>query len=372
MSGLTSTDVIKPEPKPENHQPPSNWKKRTFHRYTSEARAKVVEAFERGEDWKEAAAENGVNKCTAYKWISADNPSKTPKPRGGNVPKKLTEAEVNTMLGWLSIDPSLLLENLRTKVHDEFGKVVSTSCIGHNLRGQLYAIRKPCHLIKQNPEFPEKRRQLVDNLALHRAHGKQVLWIDEHSLNVNCSRNDDGTSRKAKRTKLLKIRGRPIHLVAAMTVDGLVTFMVKQGLYTQEHCRLFVQDVLERLEADGPTNRYVAVYDDAPCHSDLDTLLKEHDVTVLRLTPYVAELNPLDCLWTNIRDHAREQLRIAYERVRRTNPTSNPDPVKDPLMSSVEQAVITSMSLVHRAHCEKLVHEVDRFCEQCSMISRYE
>ncbi|KAF5398693.1 hypothetical protein PHET_08327 [Paragonimus heterotremus] len=70
---------------------------------------------------------------------------------------------------------------------------------------------------------------------------------------MNCSRVENGTSRSPKQASFLKMQGRSLHLVAAMTVDGLVTFQVKQSLYTQK------QDVLKRLEASGSTDRYAAM-----------------------------------------------------------------------------------------------------------------
>ncbi|KAF7258006.1 hypothetical protein EG68_04753 [Paragonimus skrjabini miyazakii] len=144
------------------------------------------------------------------------------------------------------------------------------------------------------------------------------------------------------------MQGRPLRLVAAMTVNGLVKFVTKQGLYTQEHCRLFVQDVLERLKADVSTDRYVAVYDDASCHSDLDVLLGEHNVGEFPLRSYATELNPLKCLWAETRDYAKEQLRIVHIRVNRGDPCSNPASNEDLLMYCVEESVITTPSLVHR------------------------
>ncbi|TGZ61084.1 hypothetical protein CRM22_008185 [Opisthorchis felineus] len=121
--------------------------------YPLEARVSVIDAYERGNDWREVAKANGVNLITTRGWVSKPNPSRFPNPRDGKKPRTLSEAEIDQLSECLSDDPSTTLQSFKTRILAGFAKVVSTTTVPNYLDGSLYAVGKPCR--KQEPVSAE-------------------------------------------------------------------------------------------------------------------------------------------------------------------------------------------------------------------------
>lgn len=75
-------------------------------------RARVVEAYESGQDWQLVAQHNGVKYKTAYTWIHTDQPRKAAMKRGGLKSKLLSENEISVIVDWVEENPSITLKEV--------------------------------------------------------------------------------------------------------------------------------------------------------------------------------------------------------------------------------------------------------------------
>jgi hypothetical protein len=65
-----------------SNEAPQRAVRRRYKRHTGNAIRRVLEAYEKGEDWKVVARAHEVPETTAATWIK--NKDQTPKKRGGN------------------------------------------------------------------------------------------------------------------------------------------------------------------------------------------------------------------------------------------------------------------------------------------------
>ena len=104
--------------------------RRIYNRIPPETRLWIIKAFEDGEDWRTAAKLNGVTCKTVYKWLHGDKIKYNKESWGGNKKKILNETEIDELIDWISLEPTVTLNVLRMRVYAEFGKNVSTTTIG--------------------------------------------------------------------------------------------------------------------------------------------------------------------------------------------------------------------------------------------------
>lgn len=195
----------------------------------------VVEAAARGDDWRAAARLLNINVKSAYNWIRKGTAQLQPK--GGKKPKSLQEAQIDTILNWLSDDSQLTLRKISDKVYAEFGLRLALSTIGNHLDGRLFTYKKihtePQGMNTNNNK--DLRRTYVVQLANLLGQGREIIWIDETNFNLFCKRTK-GWARAGDRAvvQLPNSKGPNLHVIGGMTAAGMVHTELKQGSFRKE------------------------------------------------------------------------------------------------------------------------------------------
>ena len=82
-----------------------------------DSKRRIIDAANRGEDWRNIAKANGVSTSTAYGWIKrSEEPEKL---RGGARLIKMTEEIIDKALGYVSENPLMTLKDIQEKLRVE-------------------------------------------------------------------------------------------------------------------------------------------------------------------------------------------------------------------------------------------------------------
>ena len=274
-------------------------------------RQRIVEMAGRGGDWKALAESLNINYKTAYGWVRSGEVDG--KRRGGYKKKYLNEEQLLTVLHHLEEDPEATLQQLKTYIQEHCNLVLAVSTVGNYLDGNLYSIKKFHHRpTTMNTEANKQlRRTYVLNLNQLIQEGKDILWIDETNFNLFCRRTQ-GWSRRGTRAvqDLPSSRGPNLHVIGAISCEGIVMMTKKRGAFKSETCKDWIVDLLSAWERTGKQrSNLVLVCDNAPCHSRIDDVLSG-GATLLRLAPYSPALNPIETVWSTLKTHVRRELRV--------------------------------------------------------------
>ena len=79
------------------------------------------------------------------------------------------------------------------------------------------------------------------------------------------------------------------------TINAMKSWLTDKGIPFQDY--MLKSDLYNLIKANKPVHR---VY-------EIDTLLAEHDHTVLRLPPYHPELNPIELIWATVKNSVAEE-----------------------------------------------------------------
>lgn len=221
---------------------------------------------------------------------------------GGKKPKILTDVEINIMLQWVEEKPTITLKELKEKIQAEFRKWITTTTIANNLNGKMYTIKNLHHepIAMNNFENKQKRGKYVEDLNSLIRNGKQVVWMDETNFNLFCKRTR-GRSRVGSRAvaKIPNSRGPNVHLIGRISSTGVILMERKRGPFKSQDAGEWLTSLLSRWENLG--NRFedlAVVSDNAPCRSQLESILQHSQATLLRLSPYSPMLNPIENIWS--------------------------------------------------------------------------
>lgn len=336
-------------------------------RIADETRKRIIQSFERGEDWQNVALLNGVKVATAYKWLRADEIRYSPLSRGGRRSTLLNEEQIDEMLEWLVDEPSLTLDNLRLRVKAYFDKNISITTISRYLDGRCITLKKLRYLPEgmnstSNKQF---RKQFVLQLMECFQQNRTICWIDETNFNLFCTRTC-GRSMKGTRARMLvtNCRGRNVHLIGAMTKDGLIQCQLRRGSYTGMDCKQWIRSLLNHLKVTTPIAQLTVVCDNAPCHSALEDVFHEEEYQgsrLLRLAPYSPMLNPIESAWSVVKSKVKQQLRARFGSISSGDPTGTLS-LQDWRMMILEEIINSGLNEVTAEHCDHFVQNALKWC----------
>ena len=290
-------------------------KRGKYNKVSVEARKRIIEAYQAGEDWKVTARANGVSEQTAYKYIA--NPDKmVPKRRGGRRNSKMTNEHVEKLLEYVEENPQITLNQLASKLRNDTGLNVTTPTIHKHLHGKFYTLKqaRPQPVTMNSPENKTQRAQYVRRLMEYTGSGKTVVYIDESNCNLFLRRSE-GRSKRGTRcsVKAAAARGPNVHIIGAITQTGLVYWQRKRGSYRKDDCAEWLREVLRRCP-ESP-EEILVVCDNAPVHSDLERIFDEDEFTgarLLRLAPYSAPLNPIEIVWSSVKAVMKREMSVTF------------------------------------------------------------
>ncbi|KAH9103403.1 hypothetical protein AeMF1_020253 [Aphanomyces euteiches] len=221
------------------------------------------------------------------------------------------------MESWVEWDNQITLEEIRVKLLLEHNIQASTSTIHRMLDERIFTYKNVHHepLQMNDPQFKQMRQEYVRRLRAMLGEGKLPIWIDETNYNLFTAR----TKARSKRgTRAVNQRGssqkeKNLHIIGAISTNNFLYCTAKRGAYKGQHANDWLRDMLRQAKAHfGALGDLLVICDNAPCHSRLGNVLDEEefgDVSLLRLSPYSPMMNPIENLWSMMKNHVKSLLR---------------------------------------------------------------
>lgn len=279
-------------------------------RVRQDTRLRIVLAAEGDEDWQALARANDVPVQTAYGWIRRSE--ETSKPRGGYKKKSLNELQIQALLNYVEENPLITLQEIKTKAAIDHDITLSTTTIHNYLHCQMYTTKKVLQEpdAMNSPVNKEKRREYVQRLMDRIGQGKSIIFIDETNFNLFLRRSQ-GRSRKGTRcsVKSPASKGKNLHIIGAISQEGLVYIETRRGPYKKEDCCEWLRRMLRNVTE--PLHNVIVVCDNAPVHCSLETVFQEEEFSsaeLLRAAPYSAPINPIEECWSVLKSHIKRDM----------------------------------------------------------------
>lgn len=298
-----------------------------YESYTPETRQRVVDCAREGGDWQTLAEMLKVNPAASRQWVRryVDGPDSATRARGGSK-KKLNAAHIEFMCAALDDNNKLTLQNLADKLRDEFAVSVSVSTVARELDGACYTLKKT-HVEPQymnTDENKRKRAEFLADLLEYKSHGYTVFYVDETNFNMWITRTQ-GRSKKGERCVDIKVAsgGRNMHVIACVSNGGLTYYENRFGSNRTPDMNEFFVRLLRcvRDTHNHPLDRAVFVFDNAPCHTSVETVFDMPEfcmAKMLRLGPYSPMLNPIESVFSSFKSKVKSYLAREGKNVRQT------------------------------------------------------
>jgi transposase len=341
--------------------------KRGKYRVYSTERKRILSVAEEYEgDWKSAANANGVSIGTAYGWIRGSEMEA--EKRGGAKRIKVTQQHVEKMIEYVSENPLITLKEIKDKIQAEYGLAVSTTTIHKHMEGKFYTVKKirfePATM--NSEENKRKRAHYVTRLMEESGNGKTIVYIDETNCNLFLRRSF-GRSRKGTRctVKLPTSKGKNVHVIGGISQTGLLYFERRRGSFKKEGCQEWLRSLLRSITEN--LSQIVIVCDNAPVHSNLETVLEEEEfvgATILRLGPYSAPLNPIEECWSVFKAHMKKLLNDGLEDMLTAVPPEGVTQTEYRIQV-LEQAIDSSIIKITPTLCMKTCNHVQKNFAAC-------
>ncbi|CAL8071695.1 unnamed protein product [Calicophoron daubneyi] len=342
-------------------------KHRNYNGISLKQRRRITEASERDEDWCMIAEANAVSLSTAYQWFYADPVRYESFPRRVARTRILDDAEVDCLLEWLTVDPTATLESLRMRIRAEFGKNISHCSVGSNIDGRCIAMNKARDSQSgvDAEDIQGNRRGFIRHLMECYAEHKMICWIDEINLNLFCTRKFGRNIRVRKFGALVtSCRGENLHVMSAMTEDGVFSYAIRRQRYSAADCREWVTSVLSDFEQRTAMSDLVIVCDNSPYHSELERVFEEERYRggrLMWLSPYLPSLNPIENVWNIVKSEVRRKLK----EMRCSIVEGDPDGVlsrREWRMQKLESIVLQAMNGMTADRCSSFVKSAWNEC----------
>ncbi len=136
------------------------------------------------------------------------------------------------------------------------------------------------------------------------------MWIDETNFNLFIRRKA-GWSKVGQRAAvtLPASRGPNIHLIGAITANGVVKMESRRGSFKWQDVNQWVRGLLVQWTANGfRLEDLVVVADNAPNHSRLSHVFEGTAAVLLKLGPYSPMLNPIENIWSIVKAHIKSAI----------------------------------------------------------------
>lgn len=282
-----------------------------------EARQRVIDAANQGQDWQAIAIANGIKTSTARNWLLRGSADLTPRGnKSGSVPnQKITEECISFIIECLQENPKITLKGLSIKVEQSLHIKVSYQTIAKHMEYRCFTVKKIHYMPDgmNSQANKDKRCQYVNQILQLTGEGKQIIFMDESNVNLFISRTS-GRSRKGQRcvVKRPNSHGPNVHMICGISQRGLHNFTRARGSFKWESANTWVRQLFQSLINEGENiENVVLIIDNAPCHSRIENILSEAPFSgarIVRLAPYSAPLNPMEYAWNSIKSTIKNEL----------------------------------------------------------------
>jgi len=338
----------------------------SYNRSSFEVRSRIIEIFNSGGDWKSAAAHNGVKYKTAYRWVRSGNPEQ--QQRGGlrESRRKISNVHVDAMITWIEEDCTITLKSIKERLYQDFDVTFSLQCLSEHLNAQLFTYKcvhvQPISANSDNNK--QKRKEFVEQLLNYQSEEKIIVYMDETNVNLFCKRSY-GRAIRGNRARRMdgNCRGPNLHIIAAVSIHGLIHWERKRGAFKNEDANSWLRRMLQSCQSRNLSN-VVIVCDNAPCHSRFLEVTQEEafkDMCVLlKLGPYSPMLNPTENLWSAMKSKVKTSLAANQASILQDH-TASQMTQGEYRMQRLEQIVDMSMAEMTTDLCIRSCNHVQKF-----------
>lgn len=279
-------------------------------------RQRIVDTYNAGEDFIEAARILGVKRTTAYSIIyryQRDGAAAAEQPSGGR-PSKLDNESRDLLLMIVEDIPAITLRNLNRRFREIWPHkpVVSDSTIARCLDGLLISL-KSCNDVPAARNSPATKEARINYAHWMYTTGLQChrIYIDETGFNL-FTRRHYGRAPIGQRVHRMvgNQRGRNITVIAAISDHvGLVYHEIIHGSVNRA---VFI-DFVTSLSVILGDERAVLLMDNAPCHSNVTV---DNDALAIKyLPPNSPFLNPIENCFSVFKADMKQRLNMIQEEV---------------------------------------------------------
>ena len=283
-----------------------------YTKVTIEMKRRLVEAFEAGDDYHNAARTLGIKLQTARSILLRYREGQPIEDqRGGRREEsiKITPSIVQLLVNMVEQTPDLTLKVMKQRLATDAGVQVSISSVARALDAQLISMKKlqDCPVRRNSMRTKTLRAEYAD-WYLQQEAGKVLVYVDESCFNIftRRTRGRAAVGQPAFRQVQFE-RGKNLNLVMAVASGvGVVYFELQRGTMTKERYQCFLDNLEHVLRTTGAVMNDVAmVMDNAPVHNGATC----GDVAVKFLPPYSPFLNPIENCFSLFKVKLREVLR---------------------------------------------------------------
>jgi len=171
----------------------------------------------------------------------------------------------------------------------------------------------------------ERNEGLRDRYMLHMRQyaPEQLVFADETGYNRFTSRRPYGWAFEGDRARRRDffIRGTKISLLPALSLDGIIYFIVKEGSHNAASFATFVDGLLYHMNP-FPHPKSVLVIDNAGIHKapEIKAMVEARGMRLVYLPPYSPDFNPIEEAFSSMkawirrnRDHVRAEMADGYQ-----------------------------------------------------------
>ncbi|TGZ61085.1 hypothetical protein CRM22_008186 [Opisthorchis felineus] len=142
-----------------------------------------------------------------------------------------------------------------------------------------------------------------------------------------------------------------------MNRRGILKYIVQRDVVSNEQCLQLVDELIKKLREESGLDNVVLVFDEETCHTDLDALAEKGKMTVVRLIPYLTELNPVENVWDKTRMRLKRHLQEIYGPFVRGVTFRFLD-IQERLMNCLERCANRFLSSVSREQCSQMIDSI--------------
>jgi transposase len=275
--------------------------------YSIDLREKVVAAYQNGEESMRCLAKHFR---VSFSFVSnllkrvKDTGEIAPKPHRGGRSSSIKTQGQNFIKDLIESQPDLILEEIRDRYNEQF-EPVGQSTIDRTLT-KLKLTRKKKTLFDPRKNTPENQNLLQNyEKNIEPFEAKDLIFIDETGSVRNMTRRH-ARSPKGQRAHCENslTRGTRISTIGALGTEGLLTAFCYEGTMTGFLFAFFVEQFL--VPVLTPSN--VVILDNAKVHYDEDAIamIEATGAGVLFLPPYSPELNPIEHIWSKVKNFIKK------------------------------------------------------------------
>jgi len=142
---------------------------------------------------------------------------------------------------------------------------------------------------------------------------RRLVFIDEISFNLHLSRKN-GRSKRGTRTNVTvpTVRGRSITLISSLTINGMpyskvvINSTVNANIFSE-----YIRELCRYLKEVRNMTGAVLIFDNAKVHrrENIEPAVREFEFNFKFLSPYSYMLNPIESVFSKIKNIVRARLR---------------------------------------------------------------